>query len=84
MNIPLLQGGGDRGPIARRGGAMSGILLRLPREALRAALRHPSDGCRSRAGGTVPVVYSLHDPRGLTSLRIRLSHQSILFHVHAL
>ena len=32
----------------------------------------------------VPVVYSLHDPRGLTSLRIRLSHQSILFHVHAL
>ena len=32
----------------------------------------------------VPVVYSLHDPRGLTSLRICLSHQSILFHVHAL
>ena len=32
----------------------------------------------------VPVVYSLHDPRGLTSLRICLSHQSILFHVYAL
>ena len=32
----------------------------------------------------VPVVYSLHNPRGLTSSRIRLSHQSILFHVHAL
>jgi len=32
----------------------------------------------------VPVVYSLQDPRGLTSSRIRLSlslsHQSILFH----
>jgi len=28
----------------------------------------------------VPVVYSLHDPRGLTSLRICLSYQSILFH----
>ena len=28
----------------------------------------------------VPIVYSLHDPRGLTSSRIRLSHQSILFH----
>ena len=32
----------------------------------------------------VPVVYSLYDPRGLTSLRICLSHQSILFHVYAL
>ena len=29
--------------------------------------------------GHVPVVYSLHDPRGLTSSRIRLSRQSILF-----
>ena len=29
-----------------------GILLRSPWEALRAALRHPSDGCQSRAGGT--------------------------------
>jgi len=27
----------------------------------------------------MPVVYSLHNPKGLTSLRIRLSHQSILF-----
>ena len=32
----------------------------------------------------VPVVYSLHDPKGLTSLRIYLSYQSILFHVYAL
>ena len=32
----------------------------------------------------VPIVYSLHNPRGLTSSRICLSHQSILFHVHAL
>ena len=32
----------------------------------------------------VPIVYSLHDPKGLTSLRICLSHQSILFHIHAL
>ena len=32
----------------------------------------------------MPVVYSLHDPRGLTSSRIRLSYQSILFHVYAL
>ena len=32
----------------------------------------------------VPIVYSLHDPRGLTSLRICLSYQSILFHVYAL
>ena len=40
---------------------------------------HPSDGRRSRAGGTCPIAYSLHDPRGLASSRIRLSPQSILF-----
>ena len=27
----------------------------------------------------MPVVYSLYDPKGLTSLRIHLSYQSILF-----
>ena len=32
----------------------------------------------------VLVVYSLHDPRGLISLRICLSLQSILFYVYAL
>jgi len=30
----------------------------------------------------VPVVYSLYNPRGLTSLRIRLSYQSILFQLY--
>ena len=43
----------------------------------------PPDAPRMVAGH-VPVVYSLHDPRGLTSSRIRLSHQSILFHNRAL
>ena len=37
------------------------------------AYRHPLDSRRSRAGGTYPIVYSLHNPRGLSSLRIRLS-----------
>ena len=32
----------------------------------------------------VPIVYSLHNPRGFTFLRIYLSHQSILFHVYVL
>ena len=41
-------------------------------EALRAALGHPSDGCRSRTGGTYPQYIVLLDPWGLTSSRIRL------------
>ena len=32
----------------------------------------------------IPIVYSLHNSRGLTSLRIYLSYQFILFHIHAL
>ena len=31
----------------------------------------------------VPIVYSLYNSRGLTSSKIHLSHQSILFHVYA-
>ena len=46
--------------------------MRLPRDALRTTPGHPSDSRRLRAGGTCPIVYSLHNPRGLTSLRIRL------------
>src|ERR1700722_7202177 len=47
-----------------------------PQDNPRTPLGRPSVTCRRH----VPVVYSLHDPRGLTSSRIRLSHQSILFH----
>ena len=52
---------------------LSGILLRSPREALRAALGHPSDGCRSRAGGTCPqyIVSTIPEaspPQGFVSL----------------
>src|ERR1700726_4533959 len=47
-----------------------------PQDNPRTPLRRPSVTCQRH----VPVVYSLHDPRGLTSSRIRLSHQSILFH----
>ena len=51
---------------------LSGILLQSPWEALRGALGHPSDGCRSRAGGTCLQYIDLLDPRGLTSSRICL------------
>ena len=64
-NITLPQGGGDRGPIARRGGAILGILLRSPQEALRAALGHPSDGCRSRTKGMCPQYIVSTIPKAL-------------------
>ena len=52
---------------------MSGILLRLPREALRAALRHPLDGCQSCAGGMclqyiVSTIPEASPPQGFVSL----------------
>jgi len=54
--------------------------LELPSGQPRAPLGWSPVTCRRH----VPVVYSLHDPRGLTSSRIRLSHQSVLFHNHVL
>ena len=41
-----------------------------PQGSPRTPLGRPSVTCRRH----VPLVYSLHDPRGLTSLRIRLLH----------
>ena len=72
LNIPLLQSGGNRGLIARRGGVMSGILLRSLWEALRAALGHPLDGCRLCAGGTclqyiVSTIPEALPPQGFIS-----------------
>ena len=46
--------------------------MQSPQEALRGALRHPLDGCRSRAGGTCLEYIDLLDPKGLTSSRICL------------
>ena len=49
-----------------------GILLRSPQEALRAALRHPLDGCRLYAKGTCPqyIVSTIPEalpPQGFVS-----------------
>ena len=46
--------------------------LQPPQEAPRAALRQPSNGCQSRAGGTCLQYIVLLNPKGLTSSRIRL------------
>ena len=59
---------------------MSRILLQSPQGSPRTPLRWLPVMYQRY----IPVVYSLHNPRGLTSSRIRLSYQSILFHVYAL
>ena len=63
----------------KKGGVMSGILLQSPQEALRAALRHPSDGCRSRAGGTCLqyIVSTIPEASDRKSTRLNSSHDVI-------
>ena len=56
------------------------VTLGSPQGSLWTPLRWLPVTCRRH----VLIVYSLYDPRGFTFLRIYLSHQSILFHVHAL
>ena len=51
---------------------MLGILLQSPQEALRAALRHPLNSCRLRAGGTclqyiVSTIPEALPPQGFVS-----------------
>src|ERR1700729_1355364 len=70
--ISLPQGNGDWGPTARRGGGnvrdIIAVTSGCPQDNPQTPLRWSPVTCRRH----VPIVYSLHDPRGLTSSRIRL------------